>query len=55
MSRQIVSSDNRCPSSFADSTTEATFDEIRAHGRFEHDFFFLSQLYDLQWNPVPTI
>ena len=38
-----------------DNVIEAIFEDIRAHSRFEHDLFFLSQLYDLTWRPIPTI
>lgn len=34
---------------------DALFRKIRQEGRFEHDYYFLAQLYDLDWKPTPTI
>lgn len=31
------------------------FQHIREEGRFEHDYYFLSQLYVRKWEPLDTI
>ncbi len=31
------------------------FDRIREEGSYEHDYYFVSQLYDVSWKPVQTI
>ncbi|PMD45736.1 hypothetical protein L207DRAFT_419813 [Hyaloscypha variabilis F] len=33
----------------------AIFDEVKKKGEFEHDFFFLCQLYDITWQALRTI
>jgi len=33
----------------------ALFQQIRQEGLFEHDYYFLAQLYDLNWKPIHTI
>ena len=35
--------------------TEQTFHEVRDQRNFEHDYFFISQLYDTAWSPRDTI
>jgi phosphatidate phosphatase APP1 len=33
----------------------ALFNHITNSGEFEHDLFFVSQLYDITWQPLRTI
>jgi hypothetical protein len=33
----------------------AGFQQTRQDSVFEHDYYFISQLYDLDWKPVHTI
>jgi len=35
--------------------TDAVFQKIRQEGLFEHDYYFLAQLYDLDWKPIHTV
>lgn len=35
--------------------TDEEFQQIRGQRRFEHDYYFLSQLYVQKWEPLDTI
>lgn len=45
----------RCPATANVSLKATIFREIRGKGQFEHDYYFISQLYDLDWKPRHTI
>ena len=33
------------------SITESEFEDIQKSDNFEHDFYFVAQLYDMDWKP----
>ena len=37
------------------SIIESEFEDIRKNEDFEHDFYFVAQLYDMDWKPSSTI
>jgi hypothetical protein len=34
---------------------ESTFEKVRGSEHFENEYYFLSQLYDMDWKPSPTV
>jgi hypothetical protein len=34
---------------------ESTFEKVRESEHFENEYYFLSQLYDMDWKPSPTV
>ena len=37
------------------SIVEFEFDDLRKSDNFEHDFYFVAQLYDMEWKPSSTV